>query len=431
MVGMVAKMNVDYEEFKRLYAQGLSDREIGRALGFSRNISVRVRSELSLAPNHKPHKKVDVDDLEEFKRLHAKGMIDGEIAEALGFSLPTARKIRIKMGLPPQTKLTRLFKTDKTEFFNHYQQGKSTKEIASELQVTYKYMYLWVKKYTYKAKRTKYVRRAWPLLIQKQLKWIKKHKNRLELYNKGLSDTQIAAQLDEKKDTIKNWRRENNLPLPSKIDETEFIKHFQQGKSIEEIASQLRVNHSYLCKWMGRHNYNFDRRKHARKTITPDQQQHKNKLLHPAKPGDMKNEVFVRMTFSFPNNFLDEFNKFLKIGDYSTSEAIRAAMRRYVFDYEQTADIEGHHVGTALIVYKHTKHGLSDALVNIQHQYSHLIKFSVPIYFGLGGCLEIVVLDGDGEELKELSKAIKILKGVNLSEFSTVSLADRARPSHK
>jgi CopG family transcriptional regulator, nickel-responsive regulator len=251
------------------------------------------------------------------------------------------------------------------------------------------------------------------LLVQQQLGREEKYKTRLELYNRGLSDAQIAGELNEKKATIMQWRRENNLPLLSKINETEFLKHFQQGKSTKEIASFFHVNNTYLCRWMRRHNYKVKRPRYTQKNITPGQQQLKSEI----KPEN----VFTHITFSFPKNYLADLKKFMKMGNYSASEAIRAAMRKYISDYEQTEDIKGNHVGTASIIYGHTKSGYPDALLDLRRDYSPLIKLIMHIHFNPEDCLETVILDGDGEKVERLAKAVKLLKGVKFSEISTVS----------
>jgi len=254
-------------------------------------------------------------------------------------------------------------------------------------------------------------------LKQQLEKQKKEHENRLELYNKGLSDTQIAVELGEKKSTITQWRRKNNLPLPPKINETEFLEHYQQGKRTKEIADELHVNYNYLRRWMRKHNYKVNRPKFVRKAMMlahkqleletkPEKrlelynkglsdteiaagtgepkdipaQLYKNKLPHSTNPENTKNNKLTRVTISVPKALLADFNEFTKIKGNSTySEVVRNAIRKYIFDYEEINDIESHYAGTASIVYNHTKHGLSDTLVDIQHNYSHLIRFSTYI----------------------------------------------------
>lgn len=84
-------------------------------------------------------------------------------------------------------------------------------------------------------------------------------------------------------------------------------------------------------------------------------------------------------------------------------------------------DIKGYRVGTVSVIYDHTKRGLSNALADIQHHYSHLIKSSVHIHLDHDNCFEVIVLDGEGEEIKELAEAIMALKGVKFSKLTTVA----------
>ena len=105
----------------------------------------------------------------------------------------------------------------------------------------------------------------------------------------------------------------------------------------------------------------------------------------------------------------------------SRSEGIRDAIRSYISYYEWMGDIKGHRVGTVAVVYDHTKRGLSNALVDIQHRYSHLINSSVHIHLDHDNCFEVIVLEGEGEEIKEIAEAIMALKGVKSSKLTTVA----------
>jgi CopG family transcriptional regulator, nickel-responsive regulator len=88
-------------------------------------------------------------------------------------------------------------------------------------------------------------------------------------------------------------------------------------------------------------------------------------------------------------------------------------------------DIKGHRTGTVSVIHDHTKRGLSNALADVQHQYSHLIKSSVHIHLDHDNCFEVIVLDGDGVEIKELSEAIMALKGVKFSKLTTVAADEK------
>jgi len=137
----------------------------------------------------------------------------------------------------------------------------------------------------------------------------------------------------------------------------------------------------------------------------------------------MKEELIVRMGVSLPDALLDSFDEIIKSKGYSSrSEAIREAIRSYITHYEWMGDIKGHRVGTIAVVYDHTKRGLSNALIDAQHHYSHLIKYFVHICLDHENGFELIVLDGNGEEITELAGSIIALKGVKYSKLTTVTL---------
>lgn len=130
----------------------------------------------------------------------------------------------------------------------------------------------------------------------------------------------------------------------------------------------------------------------------------------------------MRIGVSLPDILLGEFDEIIgKRGYSSRSEGIRDAIRSYISYYEWMNDIKGNRVGTIAFVYDHTKRGLSNALTDIQHHYSHLIKSSVHVHLNHEECFEVVVLNGDGKEIAELSEAMMALKGVNFSKLTTVA----------
>ncbi|HIH94080.1 TPA: nickel-responsive transcriptional regulator NikR [Methanosarcina acetivorans] len=130
----------------------------------------------------------------------------------------------------------------------------------------------------------------------------------------------------------------------------------------------------------------------------------------------------MRIGISLPDILLGEFDEIIgKRGYSSRSEGIRDAIRSYISYYEWMNDIKGHRVGTIAFVYDHTKRGLSNSLTDIQHHYSHLIKSSIHVHLDHKECFEVVVLNGDGKEIAELSETMMVLKGVKFSKLTTVA----------
>ena len=134
----------------------------------------------------------------------------------------------------------------------------------------------------------------------------------------------------------------------------------------------------------------------------------------------------MRIGVSLPDNLLDKFDEIIgKRGYSSRSEGIRDSIRNYISNYEWMNDTKGHRTGTISIIYEHTKRGLSNSIADIQHHYSHIIKSSVHIHLDHDNCFEVIVLDGEGEKIKELAEAIMALKGVKFSKLSTVAADEK------
>lgn len=134
----------------------------------------------------------------------------------------------------------------------------------------------------------------------------------------------------------------------------------------------------------------------------------------------------MRIGVSLPDTLLNKFDGIIdKRGYSSRSEGIRDAIRNYISYYEWMGDIKGHRVGTVSVIYDHTKRGLSNALADIQHTYTHMIKSSIHIHLDHDNCFEVIVLDGEGEEIKEFAENIMALKGVKFSKLTTVASSDK------
>lgn len=130
----------------------------------------------------------------------------------------------------------------------------------------------------------------------------------------------------------------------------------------------------------------------------------------------------MRIGVSLPDALLDKFDEIIKKKGYpSRSEAIRDAIMSYITYYEWMGDIKGHRVGTIAVIYDHTKRGLSNTLIDIQHHYSHLIKYSIHMCLDNEDGFELIVLDGSGQEITELAGAIIAFKGVKFSKLTTVA----------
>ena len=101
---MKRKAKIDPEEFKRLWENGTSSQEIVRNLGILENTIWYYRQKFGLPPRKPGGKKiicrkVDVD-LEEFKKLFNEGVSLPEICRCFSISNGRYNKIRKQLSLP-------------------------------------------------------------------------------------------------------------------------------------------------------------------------------------------------------------------------------------------------------------------------------------------------------------------------------------------
>jgi CopG family nickel-responsive transcriptional regulator len=136
-------------------------------------------------------------------------------------------------------------------------------------------------------------------------------------------------------------------------------------------------------------------------------------------------QELMRIGVSLPENLLTKFDGIIEKRGYSSrSEGIRDAIRNYITHYEWMSDVKGRRVGTITLIYDHTKRGLSSALTDIQHDHSHLIKSAIHIHLDHDNCLEVIILDGEGEEVKTVAENIMSLKGVTYVKLNTALPAE-------
>lgn len=131
----------------------------------------------------------------------------------------------------------------------------------------------------------------------------------------------------------------------------------------------------------------------------------------------------MRIGVSLPENLLAKFDEIiLKRGYSSRSEGIRDSIRSYIVHYEWMSDVQGERVGVITIVYSHTQRNLESNLTEIQHEFSSIIQSSMHVHLDHDNCLEVVVLRGEGKDVRTAAEKMMALKGVKHVKLTTTSL---------
>jgi len=131
----------------------------------------------------------------------------------------------------------------------------------------------------------------------------------------------------------------------------------------------------------------------------------------------------MRIGVSLPEKLLSRFDEIiLKRGYSSRSEGIRDAIRNYIVHYEWMSDVQGERVGVITLVYAHAQRGLVDNLTEIQHESGSIIQSSLHVHLDHENCLEVIVLRGEGQDVRKAAEKMMSLKGVKHVKLSTTSL---------
>jgi len=132
-----------------------------------------------------------------------------------------------------------------------------------------------------------------------------------------------------------------------------------------------------------------------------------------------------RIGISLPKNLLDRFDEIINARGYSSrSEGIRDAIRTYITYYKWMADVKGEREGVITMVYDHDQRGLLATITDVQHEFHEIIKASLHSHVTHNRCLEVILVHGDGSQLKALAERLMSQKGVESVKLTTIQIED-------
>ena len=130
-----------------------------------------------------------------------------------------------------------------------------------------------------------------------------------------------------------------------------------------------------------------------------------------------------RIGVSLPENLLSKFDSIINKRGYSSrSEGIRDAIRSYITYYEWMNDVEGQRQGVITMVYDHDQRGLLEAVTEIQHENRDIIQSSIHSHLTDDRCVEVVMVRGEGAQLRTLAEHLMALKGVESVKLTTIKI---------
>jgi CopG family nickel-responsive transcriptional regulator len=128
-----------------------------------------------------------------------------------------------------------------------------------------------------------------------------------------------------------------------------------------------------------------------------------------------------RIGVSLPENLLEKFDEIITRRGYSSrSEGIRDAIRNYIRYYDWMSEVEGERIGILSMTYDHSQRGLLTSLQDLEHEFTTITRSAVHVHISHDECMEVILLQGDGKEIKAVAEKIIALKGLKNVKLTTI-----------
>lgn len=128
-----------------------------------------------------------------------------------------------------------------------------------------------------------------------------------------------------------------------------------------------------------------------------------------------------RVSLTLPHDLVSELDAVVEEWEYSSrSKAARDALRLFLTEHHWETDPDRVLRGSIAIVYDHDTPGINDTLLEIQHDAAELIVATQHVHFDAHICLETVIVEGAGAELRTLVNTIKSVDGTKQVQFTAV-----------
>ncbi len=128
-----------------------------------------------------------------------------------------------------------------------------------------------------------------------------------------------------------------------------------------------------------------------------------------------------RIGVSLPENLLEKFDEIItKRGYSSRSEGIRDAIRGYIRYYDWMGEVEGERFGILSMTYDHSQRGLVTSLLDLEHEFTTITRSSVHVHISHAECMEVLLLQGEGKDVRAMAERVMALKGIKNVKLTTI-----------
>lgn len=131
-------------------------------------------------------------------------------------------------------------------------------------------------------------------------------------------------------------------------------------------------------------------------------------------------ERVIRFSVSLPPKLVDNFDEICdRIGYESRSKAVHDALRGFITEFEWMREETKQIAGTVSVLFYLDKPGLLSEITNIQHEFRVVIS-TLHLHLEERKCLEVIVVKGTVNEIKELTQELMVKKGVKQVKASLI-----------
>ncbi|NBO92942.1 MAG: nickel-responsive transcriptional regulator NikR [Planctomycetia bacterium] len=125
----------------------------------------------------------------------------------------------------------------------------------------------------------------------------------------------------------------------------------------------------------------------------------------------------ARFSVSLEADLLERFDHYCSEGKFATrSEAIRQLLREALTDEAVSGPAEDA-AGTLTLVYDHHRSGLPEKLLELQHRHGTLIVSTTHVHLDHHLCLEVLILRGQADRIREAAAELRGLKGIRKGQL--------------
>ncbi len=133
----------------------------------------------------------------------------------------------------------------------------------------------------------------------------------------------------------------------------------------------------------------------------------------------------IRFGISMERELLSRLDReIVKAGYPNRSEAIRDMIRNQLVELDWSREDE-EVAGTITIIYDHHVRGLSDLLLELQHEHHEMIVSVMHVHLEHDNCLEVMVIKGKAAEAKQLAGRLIGVKGVKHGKLTITSTGEK------